>query len=194
MKKALRNVFLKPLLKVRARLLGPHINASVKDCDSILDLGCGDGVLASYLKKRCHQNITSIDTIDSNLTKMKVQLYDGQKLPFPDKSFDATMVVFVLHHCQNIEDMLREIVWVTRKKIVIFEEVYTGDISKFFLEWHDKGNILYSSKMDIPLNFKTRDGWKELFVKMGLNVTRTKRVFQYPILNMTNQIFFEITI
>lgn len=194
MKIKLRRFFFKMLLRMRARRLTQYIVDSTKDCTSLLDLGCGDMILTEFIHHHSDMNVTGIDTIDSNLSRLPLTLYDGDRIPFSDKSFDATMVAYVLHHCSDISAVLDEIKRVTNRKILVFEEVYNHNVSRHILRMHDFGNRFLSSKMNIPCNFLRIDQWYDTFANLGLKVEKTTRIYQYPMLNLTHQILFELTI
>jgi SAM-dependent methyltransferase len=178
----------------RAKRLTPILKSILEPDTSLLDLGCGDMVLTEHMHFNSTIDITPIDTVDSNLSSLSLTLYDGERLPFDDKSFDATLVSFVLHHCTDIPKVLDEIIRVTRKKIIVLEEIYAGMLSRALLLLHDYGNRLLSSKMDIPLNFMTNENWLNTFEALGLKIMQNQRIYQYPILNMTHQILFELQI
>jgi ubiquinone/menaquinone biosynthesis C-methylase UbiE len=179
---------------MRARRLTRHIVASTKDCTSLLDFGCGDMILTEFVHHYSDIDVTGIDTIDSNLSRLPVTLYDGDRIPYSDKSFDATMVAYVLHHCSDISAVLGEIKRVTKRKILVFEEVYINNVSRHILQIHDFGNRFLSSKMNIPCNFLRIDQWYDTFANLGLKVEKCTRIYQYPMLNLTHQILFELTI
>ena len=194
-KRIIRRFCFAPVLKARARRLGPHLFDALNNCSSVLDFGCGDSILTDFLKKSLpHRKVIGLDTVDSNLTNMPILIYDGKRIPFSDKSFDAVIVGFVLHHCTDIQIILEEIRRVTRKKIIILEEVYKNQFTKKLLHCHDFGNRLLSWKMEIPLNFLTLDDWKRTFDCLNLSVRNTYRIYQYPAFNLTHQIFFELAV
>lgn len=193
--KILLKFFIVPVLRARARRLSPHIFDAIHNCSTILDFGCGDMILTEFLKQKSPQRkFVGIDTLDSNLSSLPVLLYDGTRLPFETKSFDAIIVGFVLHHCQNISAVLEEIKRVAIKKIIILEEVYKCSFSKKLLHCHDFGNRLISWKMNIPLNFLTHEDWIDTFKKLDLSIKSTYRIYQYPLFNLTHQVFFEIVL
>jgi len=151
-------------------------------------------ILTDFLQRNSSITITPLDTVDSNLSHLPLTIYDGSHIPFADKSFDATLVSFVLHHCNDIPSVLEEIVRVTKHKVIILEEIYGGPVSKMLLYMHDHGNRFLSSKMDIPLNFLSIAKWTETFYGMNLEVIQNKRIFQYPFLNLTHQVMFELQV
>ncbi|MDQ7824428.1 MAG: class I SAM-dependent methyltransferase [Candidatus Eremiobacteraeota bacterium] len=191
-KKSFRQTFFVPWLKARAKRLGTHIIDSTENCSSLLDFGCGDAILTEFLHSKSSKEVVGVDTVDTNLSRIPVVIYDGERLPFADKHFDAALVAYALHHCQNVGGILNELKRVTRKKIIIIEEIYRSRFSQKLLHFHDYGNRLLSSKMDIPLNFHTMDRWTELFRNMDFLIHKTFRIYQYPLFNITHQVLFEL--
>ena len=85
---------IRPYVTKQVSLLLPYLTG----CQSILDFGCGDLSLAKALKETLPQTIiTGVDVVDSGKRVSGVQflLYDGEKLPHKNKTFDATVVYHV---------------------------------------------------------------------------------------------------
>ena len=77
----------------------------------VLDAGCGTG---NYAKELLDAGVGHVDLLDANdamlniaRTKLKAYVEDGRativnhhlpSIPYPDKSFDCVMFLFVLHH------------------------------------------------------------------------------------------------
>jgi SAM-dependent methyltransferase len=71
---------------------------------SVLDVGCGTGTTGRFLMPRVGR-LHGVDISEEMLVKAKINVpdadfswYDGEKLPFPDETFDAVVTVCVLHH------------------------------------------------------------------------------------------------
>ncbi len=192
LKRRLRRFLFKIVLEARAKRLTRHIMDSLEDCSNLIDLGCGDMILTECIDSMTDKEVLGVDTVNSNLTKLPLIIYDGSRLPFDDKSIDAALVAFVLHHCDDIQKMLSELKRVTKKKIIVLEEVYKNFVTQKILHCHDFGNRLLSSKMEIPLNFLTHDAWMKTFRELNLQVNKSFRIYQYPMMNLTHQIFFEL--
>ena len=86
----------------------------IKSGDHVLDIGCGLGGPARYLAKRFDCRVSGIDITPpfveaanklTSLVKMdasvKIELGDGQRLPYPDASFDGAITQ---HVTMNIAD------------------------------------------------------------------------------------------
>ena len=111
------------------------------DCSSVLDLGCGRHSMVPIIP-------SSIDTVGVELFEphyleavakgrhKKYIRHDIRTVEFPDRSFDAVVMLDVLEHLtkEEGEDLLRKMSRWARKKVVIFtpngflhQEEYDGN-------------------------------------------------------------------
>ena len=75
----------------------------------VLDVGCGDGSIDQLIMKlRPDLRIEGIDVFVRPHPNIAVTKFDGERIPFPDKHFDAVMFVDVLHHTNNAVALLAE--------------------------------------------------------------------------------------
>jgi len=74
---------------------------------NFLDLGCGDGITAKYLYKHQNQAIyNGIDISELSINEAKQRgykranfaVFDGNKIPFEDNTFDFIFSACVFHH------------------------------------------------------------------------------------------------
>lgn len=103
----------------------------------VLDFGCGDGVVCQYFLS-LFENIEyygidiskrSIEVAKqkySKMTNVHFSLYDGEKIPFEDNTFDILIVACVFHHIHGDDirsNILNECVRVKKEKgkMYIFE-------------------------------------------------------------------------
>lgn len=100
----------------------------------ILDIGCGDGLTSVYFKKY-FKNVKyygidiSIESINvarlRNIKSCNFQVYDGQSIPFKNKTIDCVFMSCVLHHINHKkhDDILNECyrVLIQGGKLIIFE-------------------------------------------------------------------------
>ncbi len=85
---------------------------------SVIDMGCGDGYYTiRYWDRARPRAVTAIDAapaaIDAaNRQKqdrpIRFQVGDVHALPFPDDSFDLTLLQSILHHDDRPQDIIRE--------------------------------------------------------------------------------------
>lgn len=99
---------------------------------NILEVGCGDGKLAEYIKKYfIDYNYTGLDISNEeidiannkNISNSKFILYDGINFPFEIDSFDIIILAQVLHHVENYNNILKQCHKVLKKDghLFIFE-------------------------------------------------------------------------
>jgi len=95
------------------------------DFKSLLDVGCGDGLLLEHLRKIYpKKTFVGADISETALKaargkKLTVKKIDGEKLPFKDNSFDAVVSVQVLQHVENPDKFIKELQRVSKKFVLI---------------------------------------------------------------------------
>ena len=66
---------------------------------SVLDVGCGDGLISAVLQsQRPDLKVRGIDILLRTHTRIPVEIFDGRVFPFDDQSFDLVLLSDVLHH------------------------------------------------------------------------------------------------
>jgi len=134
-----------------------------------LDVGLGSGWLAKQLKETYGLLVEGLDIVNTNTTDIKLQLYDGLHFPHKDKSFDYSLIFTVLHHCDDIPAVLREATRVSRKGIIIYENLITSTYNKFFELLHDFISNKYKL-INCPYNHKSYKDWQDTFNSLRLKV------------------------
>lgn len=87
-----------------------------KKSDKVLDLGCGDGLNITLLRKKGIKNVVGIDISPELLTlakknnpKNKFLIGSAQKIPFKAREFDVVLVDSVFHHLMEYPKAVSEI-------------------------------------------------------------------------------------
>ncbi|OLV18078.1 hypothetical protein BOO71_0007291 [Deinococcus marmoris] len=93
-------------------------------------------------------------------------LYDGSTLPFPDCSFDAVLLAFVLHHCPHPVAVLREAARVSRRVLVL--EDGNGEFPPNRLD--RVTDALINLEFGHPHGERSRLEWLGMFAACGLGV------------------------
>jgi SAM-dependent methyltransferase len=153
----------------RVDVLARHLAAALPERARVLDVGCGDGsVAACVLEHRADLEITGIDILVRPVTRIPVESFDGAKIPFPDDSFDAVMLVDVLHHTDDPRVILDEAARVAHT-IVIKDHLADGFLAVPTLRAMDWfGNA--SHGVVLPYNYWTRAQWLGAFSELGLTI------------------------
>lgn len=160
----------------RMSVLSNYISDIIKkfNCKEILDIGCGDGKIDNLIMQTNNVNISGIDVLVRDKTYIPVTEYDGSHINKDDNSIDTTMIIDVLHHTENPDEVFKEIVRVTKNYIIIKDHFLHGFISYIKLKMMDYvGNKHYS--VDLPYNYLTPKQWKKLFNENNLKVVYCKK-------------------
>ena len=129
------------------------------DTKSLLDVGCGDGLLTSMIKEqRPDLEVKGVDVLVRPENRIEVIPFDGFHLPFDDKSFDMVIFFDVLHHTTDLNQLLKEASRVSRKFIVVKDHIQSDLYSKLVLRFMDwVGNS--SHGVALPYNYQTKKQW-----------------------------------
>ena len=154
----------------RLEVLSRHVGALLPPRATVLDVGCGDGVLDErLLQKLPHLSITGIDVLVQSETSIPVTSYDGRTIPHPNNSFDAVLLVDVLHHCDNPRALLAEAKRVASRCIVLKDHTLQGSLSRRILSFMDDvGNRRRG--ISLPYNYWNQDRWHQVFAELGLPI------------------------
>lgn len=153
------------------------IEPYLKKTDSIIDIGCGGAHIAKALKDMGY-HATPLDIKNkSYFEDMQPIIYNGEKIPFPDASFDVALLLTVLHHIKNPLITLAEAKRVS-KRIIIIEDLHVGLFQKYLTFAMD--SLLNREFFGHPHTNKTEKEWETTFQEMGLKILdRKKNNFWY---------------
>ena len=184
--KILNERFISP---IRWKYLVKHLSPYLNDSSEILDVGAGDGGLANELLKKIGRvRITGVDVYLQKKSYIKIKKYDGKTLPFHDNSYDTVMIVDVLHHDKNPEQILKEAKRVSKKYILIKDHFWKNKIDFALLKWTDYlGNASYG--VNLPYNYLTINSWEKLFSKNKLKIMK-QSTFRYNFFDPCKHVVF----
>ncbi|XOA42601.1 MAG: class I SAM-dependent methyltransferase [Candidatus Nealsonbacteria bacterium] len=169
------------IIEKRTEKIVDYFENFINQGEKVLDIGAGGGWIAKEIKKRKNVNITLLDITDFNRTSLKLVLYDGEKIPFPDNNFDISLLIFTLHHCSEPLKILEEAKRVTRQKLFVIEDIPTSWLNKVFLYiWDIITNLPSLVKPpgeNIFFNFKTIPEWQKIFKDFQLKLI-SQKMFQ----------------
>lgn len=169
------------LIRRHSRILADRLGRELRGVRDVLDAGCGDGGIDQLIQESVpHLSIKGIDVLIRPRPKIKVTLFDGRTVPFPDQSFDAVMFVDVLHHTDDPMVLLREARRVARKLVLIKDHTMDGPLAYATLRFMDWiGNAHHG--VALPYNYWPERRWREAFASLKLSVASWEpRIGLYP--------------
>jgi SAM-dependent methyltransferase len=161
-----------PALQERAQMIlqkiGPYLLGN-----KVLDFGAGNGFLGEIISTNTKKSVTLVDVIDHNFSSLPIRIISQKGvIPFPDKSFNTTIIYLVLHHSDDPINTLKEIIRVTKDRIIIMEgyidKAFNRE-SNIFFDWF-YNRVLLQADINVPLNFYTTNNWRRIFKKNKLKV------------------------
>jgi len=155
------------VLDRRLRVLSRHTLKLLPAAGTVLDVGCGNGVISRQIMNVCPQlSITGIDVLKRPSCAIPMETYDGQRFPFGDKSVDAVMFMDVLHHTDDPLGLLQEAARVARQSIVIKDHLCENRRAEHILAFMDWiGNR--SHGVALPYNYWSSKQWGDAWRQLG---------------------------
>jgi len=149
--------------------------------ENILDIGAGSGSVTLALRKS-GRDVTPVDVKNWSLTEaVTPDIYDGVHLPYASAEFHTALLLTVLHHTQDPEEVLREAGRVA-DYVVIIEDVYSGPIHRWCTLAAD--SLLNLEFRGHPHSNRSHLEWCAIFQKMGWQLLVTQR---FPMLKFFTQ-------
>lgn len=163
----------------RTKLIISVYQKWIKHGDSILDVGCGTGIVAKMLGDYFSTNITGCDIKNYLIYKIPFIEIGNNKIPVKDKSYDVALLNDVLHHVnkQYQINVLKETARVAKKILIFeFEPTIIGKLADIIL------NKFHYGDLNTPLSVRTIAEWQNLFKTLGFEskVVKLKKPFWYP--------------
>ena len=144
--------------------------ALIPEGASVLDVGCGDGLLTRQIgENRADIELSGVDVLVRTNTHVPVQAFDGQTLPYTDGFFDAVLLVDVVHHADDPVMLLREAARVARSTVLLKDHTLLGLFARPTLAFMDRTSNLRHG-VHSPCHYFTLDQWTAAFSELSLEV------------------------
>ncbi len=175
----------------RAASIARRLRRHIAPGESVIDLGCGSLVVAEAIERGTGARVTGLETLAYRKRRLPMALYSGRRAPFADGCFDAALIAFVLHHCEDGGlAALREARRLARKRVIVLEDAYDTPFQRAAIRLLDRAlNGLENPRIRVPLLFRPTGEWIGLFARMGLRAAAFRRIRTTPILR-TPQVLF----
>lgn len=165
----------------RVRVLTEFFASSLPRDLLVLDVGCGDGLLALTLARaRPDLKIVGVDVLERPDCAITMTTFDGERLPFDKGEFDVVLMADVLHHTEEPIRLLKEARRVSRQWIALKDHTRNGLLAAVTLRFMDKvGNSRHG--VALPHVYWSKEEWSRAFQELCLTVQEwTNKVPLYP--------------
>ena len=139
----------------------------------VLDVGCGNGFIAHHLAAAAEANVIGIDLEAATEAGINYRQFDGKHFPVANKSVDAVLLCYVLHHAQDIDMVMSELERVLNDGgvAVVYEDIPVAWWDRFICWTH---NLKWRNRTG-PCTFRSDHEWRALFNLKGFEIV-TERV------------------
>lgn len=129
------------LLRAENAVRVPWIIQEIGKNKTVLDIGCGAGILTNALSKEGHK-VYGIDLSPSSLEvakkhdttkKVSYQVANGYSLPYPEKAFDVVCAMDVLEHVEEPNLLISEASRVLRPGGLFFFHTFNRNFLSYLL-------------------------------------------------------------
>lgn len=154
-------------------------NINLYNRNVFVDIGCGDGSITSELakiykfKKTIGVDVENwFDTYTNKDTNIEMVITDGKTINIKDNSVDVILCNHVLHHIENLNEMLDEIARIIKKDgVLIIKEhnCYYKELSYVIDIYHAMYELVFRKKQNdkfIDNYYSNYLSDKELYVKL----------------------------
>jgi SAM-dependent methyltransferase len=183
-------------LYARARTIKSQIEPYLVG-DSLLDIGCGNGMIASLIQSKFKQ-VLALDVVEYLPIELGIAFKpyrEGDGLPIGDSKYDTVLLLTVLHHASAPLELLKLAWAATNKRLIIIESVvginklqanvkyelvnlpYDKQVAyAAFVDWFY--NRVLHNDVPVPYNFTTPDQWLSTFRNHDMKVIKTEHFGQ----------------
>lgn len=158
---------------LREKEIGGRLARHLERGMTVLDVGAGTGRISRWLTERVGVRPTLADVTEFGNRERGfpfVRMTDPLHVPVDDGSFDAVVMLFVLHHVSRWRDqerLVREAARIARRRVLLIEDTPTSGVDRAFnVAWDWALNLRHGVAK--PFTFRTTGGWEVVFARAGL--------------------------
>jgi len=169
----------------RAETIVKHIIPWLTDQNGkIMDFGCGLGHIGYLVSRETGREVEYYEVRKYPYPPegVNIKVFDGKTIPCEAGAFDTTLVVFVLHHVPNPETSLKEVARVSKRYILVCEDLMRSK-REIFIE-AIKDTIANFFFPHMTMQYRIENDWEKLFEEMGFTIEKktyfqTKYIFNF---------------
>ena len=162
-------------------MLADNLTGLIPPDASVLDIGCGDGVLGSVIAtRRPDISLVGAEVLIRPHSRIPITTFDGLTLPLPDRAVDVTLLIDVVHHAADPHRLLAEAARVATTAVIIKDHYLRGLFARPTLAFMDRvGNARHG--VALPFHYWTPNQWRDAFARMNATVrVESTRLGLYP--------------
>jgi ubiquinone/menaquinone biosynthesis C-methylase UbiE len=157
---------------LRENEVGRRVAAHLEPGDRVLDFGAGTGLVSLWLARRGGVQPTLADLVEFRNRRREfpfIKMDDPYHVPAEDRSYDAVLLLFALHHNEYEAQakVLAEAVRLARRRVIVLEDTPMSRVDHTFNVFWDKVLNLRHG-VPTPLAFRSVHEWMDMFAEHGL--------------------------
>jgi SAM-dependent methyltransferase len=123
-----------------------------------LDVGAGDGWFAMTLQRSgITAELVAIDVMARPQAYHPVQMYDGNRLPFHDHTYDLVYAVDVVHHARDPAGLLADMARCTSRYLLLKDHTWNTKLGWLALMIMDE---IGNRRFGVPSVYKYQHRWE----------------------------------
>ena len=160
---------------LRDNEVGRRVARHLSSGERVLDYGAGTGLLARWLADQVGIEPTLVDLVDYSNRRMDfpfIKMTDPFHIPAEDRSFDAVLLLFALHHnpYEAQSKVLAEAARLADCRLIVLEDTPFDRVDRVFNVFWDKVLNLRHG-VPTPCTFRSIPEWLGVFAEQGLEAT-----------------------
>lgn len=143
----------------------------------VLDVGCGNGFIAHHLSALLGNSVTGIDVSRTTHAPIDYWEFDGKTFPVNDKTFDAALFCYVLHHAQDLKPIFNEVRRTLRAGgwLLVYEDIPERWWDRVVCSIH---NRKWTPRTG-PCTFRVEREWRDTFASEGFELCSTRQLSRW---------------
>lgn len=143
----------------------------------LLDVGCGNGFIAHHLSAMLGMGAIGIDLAPTTEAAIDYRQFDGREFPVADRSVDAVLLCYVLHHAQDVGMVLKEMRRVLSGGgwAIVYEDIPDCWWDRLVCRTHD----LKWRKRTGRCTFRREREWRMVFNSAGFEVVNERALSRW---------------